>query len=89
MKVLLCNKFYYRRGGDCIYTLALEQLLKVHGHEVAVYAMQYPENLPSEWSRYWPENMSKADALLRPFGSRQVRNGFSRLLDDFKPDVCI
>lgn len=45
MKVLLCNKFYYRRGGDCIYTLALEQLLKVHGHEVAIYAMQYPENL--------------------------------------------
>ena len=87
MKVLLCNKFYYRRGGDCIYTLALEQLLKVHGHEVAIYAMQYPENLPSEWSRYWPENMSKADALLRPFGSRQVRKGFSRLLDNFKPDV--
>ena len=34
MKILLANKFYYRRGGDCIYTLNLEQLLKAHGHEV-------------------------------------------------------
>ena len=87
MRILLCNKFYYRRGGDCIYTLNLEQLLMAHGHEVAVYAMKYPENLPSEWSRYWPTNMSKADALVRPFGSKLVREGFARLLDDFKPDV--
>ena len=39
MKILLSNKFYYRRGGDCIYMLNLEQLLKQHGHEVAVFAM--------------------------------------------------
>lgn len=38
MKILLANKFYYRRGGDCIYMLNLEKLLKAHGHEVAVFA---------------------------------------------------
>lgn len=43
MKILLANKFYYRRGGDCVHTLNLEQLLKAHGHEVAVFAMDYPE----------------------------------------------
>lgn len=87
MKILLCNKFYYRRGGDCIYMLNLEQLLKAHGHEVAVFSMQYPENESSEWSKYWPTNMSKLDALTRPFGSHQVKEGFSRLVDDFRPDV--
>lgn len=45
MKILLANKFYYRRGGDCIYMLNLEQLLKTHGHDVAVFAMDYPENI--------------------------------------------
>ena len=45
MRILLANKFYYRRCGDCIYMLNLEQLLKEHGHEVAVFAMDYPENL--------------------------------------------
>ena len=38
MKVLLANKFYYRRGGDCVCTLNLEQLLKDHNHDTAVFA---------------------------------------------------
>ncbi|OYP56261.1 glycosyl transferase family 1 [Prevotella sp. P5-92] len=87
MKILLANKFYYRRGGDCIYTMNLEKMLKEKGHEVAVYAMQYPENEKSEWSGYWPSAMTKLDAFTRPFGARQVMKGFSRLMDDFKPEV--
>ena len=87
MRILLANKFYYRRGGDCIYTMNLEKMLKEKGHEVAVYAMQYPENEKSEWSGYWPSNMTKLDAFTRPFGARQVMKGFSRLIDDFKPEV--
>ena len=87
MKILLANKFYYRRGGDCIYTMNLEKMLKEKGHEVAVYAMQYPENEKSEWSGYWPTNMTKLDAFTRPFGARQVVKGFTRLMDDFKPEV--
>lgn len=67
--------------------LNLEQMLRSKGHEVAVYAMQYPENEESEWAKYWPKNMSKADVLTRPFGARQVVKGFTQLLDDFQPDV--
>lgn len=87
MRVLLSNKFYYRRGGDCIYMLNLEQLLKAHGHEVAVFAMDYAENLDTPWKGYFPQAMGKLMALTRPFGSREVRAKFNRLLDDFKPDV--
>lgn len=87
MKILLCNKFYYRRGGDCIVTMNLERLLKTHGHNVAVYSMQYLDNEESEWSGYWPSNMNKLDAFTRPFGSKQVNDGFASLLDDFCPDV--
>lgn len=87
MKVLLANKFYYPRGGDCIYTMQLESLLRSRGHEVAVYAMRYPDNLPSRWESYWPSDMSSWQALTRPFGDGEVRRGFSALLDDFAPDV--
>ena len=87
MKILLANKFYYRRGGDCIYTMNLEKMLKEKGHEVAVFAMQYPENEESEWSKYWPSNMTKLKAFTRPFGDGEVRRKFGMLLDDFKPDV--
>ena len=87
MKILLANKFYYRRGGDCIYMLNLEQLLKAHGHEVAVFAMDYPENLDTPWKKYFPQNMSKLMAFTRPFGSHEVKSKFKKLLDDFRPDV--
>ncbi len=87
MKILLANKFYYRRGGDCIYMLNLEQLLKKHDHEVAIFSMDYPENLDSPWQKYWPKNMSKLAAFTRPFGDGEVRRKFNALLDDFKPDV--
>lgn len=87
MRILLANKFYYSRGGDCIYTMTLERLLKGHGHEVAVFAMQYPDNEESEWSRYWPSNMSKADVFTRPFGAKEVKRKFMKLLDNFHPDV--
>lgn len=87
MKILLANKFYYRRGGDCIYTMNLERMLRDHGHNVAVFAMQYSENERSEWTDYWPSDMSRLKAFTRPFGDKEVRRKFGRLLDDFKPDV--
>lgn len=87
MRILLSNKFYYRRGGDCIYMLSLEQLLRARGHDVAVFAMDYPENLETPWRKYFPKNMSKLMAFTRPFGSKEVKDKFSRLLDDFRPDV--
>ena len=87
MKILLANKFYYRRGGDCIYMLNLEKLLKAHGHEVAVFAMDYLENLDTPWKKYFPKNMSKLMAFTRPFGDGEVKSKFSQLLNDFKPDV--
>lgn len=87
MRILLSNKFYYRRGGDCIYMLNLEQLLKSYGHDVAVFAMDYPENIETPWKQYFPQNMSKLMAFTRPFGSAEVKAKFNKLLDDFKPEV--
>ena len=87
MKILLANKFYYRRGAACIYMLDLEKLLKAHGHEVAGFAMDYPENLDTPWKKYFPKNMSKLMAFTRRFGCHEVKSMFKRLLDDFKPDV--
>lgn len=95
MRILLANKFYYPRGGDCIYTIELERLLKDNGHEVAVFSMQHPSNLASEYSNYFPSHVdfnrrnfkSLVNLLIRPFGSFEVRKCFIQLLNDFKPDI--
>jgi len=87
MKILLANKFYYRRGGADIFVLNLEQILKSHGHEVAVFAMDYPDNIDTPWKKYFPSNMYNLRAFIRPFGDKETKTKFQKLLDDFKPDV--
>lgn len=93
-RVLLVNKFYYRRGGDCVYLLNLEEMLRSRGHEVAVYAMDYPENLSSEWSGYFASEItfqgSMADrlaAVKRTLGRGDITHSFNAILDRFRPDV--
>ena len=44
-RILLVNKFYYPRGGDCICMINLEALLRRLGYEVAVYSMVYSQNV--------------------------------------------
>jgi glycosyltransferase involved in cell wall biosynthesis len=95
MKILLANKFYYPRGGDCVYTIDLERLLQAEGHETAVFAMQYPQNLESKWSRFFPSEVAFSPkkpvqflkALVRPIHSFEVARKFKALLDEFQPDV--
>jgi glycosyltransferase involved in cell wall biosynthesis len=95
MKILLANKFYYCRGGAEVYVINLAGLLRACGHEVAVFAMQYPENLPTAYEAYFPKQVDFAHVRLRdfftyvarPLGWGEVRNRCSRLLEAFRPDV--
>jgi glycosyltransferase involved in cell wall biosynthesis len=95
VRILLSNKYYYPRGGSDIYAIELEKLLKKNGHEVAVFSMDHPLNLKSDCSDYFPTevDLSKYNfnnvipALIRPFGSAEVRKKFLKLLGDFKPDI--
>lgn len=93
-RVLIVTKFYYRRGGDCIYALNLERMLREHGHEVAVFAMRFGENEHSEWSEYWPPEVdfgggaaAKIAAVKRMLGLGDVKARFARMLEAFRPDV--
>lgn len=93
-RVLLVNKFYYRRGGDCVYLLNLEEMLRSRGHEVAVFAMDYPDNIPSEWTPYFAPEVQfaggmtqKLKAVRRTLGMGDINSTFTAILDRFKPDV--
>jgi glycosyltransferase involved in cell wall biosynthesis len=94
-RILLVNKFYYPRGGDCTATLSLENLLREKGHEVAIFSSAHAMNNPSEWSNYFPSEIdffntgpaNMAAAIARPFFSGEIKKKFIRLLNEFKPDV--
>lgn len=92
-KILIANKFYYPRGGDCICAMNLERLLGEHGHDTAVYAMRYDSNVSSPWERYFAPEVkfsgsvsSRFAALSRLMGGG-VADSFGRLLHDFRPDI--
>jgi len=95
MKILLANKFYYPRGGDCIYTLHLESLLKSKGHDVAAFAIHHPQNQSNAFQRYFPSEVSYSPGggkgllktVLRPLGAKEIKQKFTTLLNDFHPDI--
>ena len=56
MKILLVNKFHWRKGGSETYYFALADGLRALGHEVAFFSMEDERNEPTEWSRYFVTN---------------------------------
>ena len=93
-RVLLVNKFYYPRGGDCVVVLNTETLLRENGVEAQVFAMEYPQNLPAHYQDLFASQVSfnggldnMWHALQRTLGHGDVRERFEAVLDDFKPDV--
>ena len=97
---MLCSNFYYRRGGDCTYLLALQSLLERHGHETAVFSMRHPQNLPCPREKYFVDFLDYAElnkaknplnaakVLGRSIWSLQARRNIARLIADWKPDVA-
>ncbi len=71
-----------------------EKMLRDRGHDVAVMAMRYPDNIESSWQRYFPAEVSfggGVSAMWRAFnrmmGRGDVVECCERLLNDFAPDV--
>ena len=53
MKILHINKYYFLKGGAERYVVELMKLQEAQGHEVAIFAMAHPNNLPTPWSKYF------------------------------------
>jgi glycosyltransferase involved in cell wall biosynthesis len=96
MRILLVNKYFYRKGGAETYFFALAEGLRALGHEVAFFSMQHPNNESSYWSKYFVsekdyvgdisafKKVQEASTLIYSF---EARRKFEALLEEFKPDV--
>ena len=95
MKILQVNQYYYPRGGADKYFLDLCESLIKKGHEVAVFAMNHPNNLQSVWDKYFVSRISFNNPSLkdkfrtpgRVLYSLEAKKKFTKLLNDFKPDI--
>ncbi len=98
MRILVANKFWYRRAGAERVLFDEIAWLEDAGHEVAHFSTRHPENDPSPWSDYFVPYLEigpdttlgrreKAVAAGRMFWNVPAARGFGRLLRDFRPDV--
>lgn len=84
----------YPRGGDCVVALNTASLLRAHGHEVRLYAMDYPDNLKLPDASGYASRVSfdgslpeKLRAVRRLMGKGDVRESFRKVIREFRPDV--
>jgi len=95
---LVADKFWYRRGGTERVIFDEIEWLEAAGHQVAHFSTAHPMNQPSPWSDYFAPYLElgvdgrlsaseKALAAARLFYNREAARRFTRLLDDFRPDV--
>jgi glycosyltransferase involved in cell wall biosynthesis len=98
MRILVANKFWYRRAG--LERVMFDEIawLQEAGHEVAHFSTQHPENDPSPWSDYFSPYLEigvdtdlttrqKSIAAVRMFWNDEAARCFARLLRDFRPDI--
>lgn len=97
MKILEINKFFFEKRGAERHFFDFCCLLRQRGHEVAVFAMQHPENVSSPWEQYFLSEVgynpgdsnlwSKLIGIGRLFWSCEARTKMRALLRDFAPDI--
>jgi len=97
MKILMINKFFYRKGGSEAYMFDLIDLLKKNGHQVMEFSMIDKDNQDSNYKNFFIKNIDfskregffkdllKAGHLLYSF---EARKKLQALIDQEKPDIA-
>jgi len=93
VRLLGVHRLHYRKGGAEAVHLDHLALFRERGWQCAEFAMEHPNNEPSEWSGYFPKHFDPPlgiggiTSVPRFLYSREAQQKFAQLLDDFKPDI--
>ena len=97
MRILFCNKYNFRFSGTEAYMFSLMQLLRDHGHDVALFSMQDPRGEPTAYDQYFVPHvefkrargiLTRARLAAHAIYSRDARRRLRRMIADFKPDIA-
>ncbi len=95
-KALLINNYHYRRGGAEVVYLEQARMLRNRGWQVVDFAMQHPDNDPSEFSADFPEAVGYERArgilttgiqAIKVVYSRESAAKLTELIRREKPDL--
>ncbi len=96
MKILLANKFFYLKGGSEYVFFEQAELLKRKGHKIIFFSMKHPENFPSEYEKYFINQVdyekggmkNKLSASFKLLYSFEAKRKIEELIRNEKPDIA-
>lgn len=97
MKVLLVNKFHYKKGGSETYYFTMAEALKARGHQVVYFSMKDEEhNVPCGQSEFFVSHAAvkgsitdRVRMVLHIAYSKEAYTNMKKLLQAEKPDLVI
>lgn len=94
MKILLINKFLFKKGGSETYVFKLGETLQEYGHSVEYFGLQNSENIVGNSINSFVSEIDFSKGikknLFAPFRiiySIEARRKLRKVLESFKPDV--
>jgi glycosyltransferase involved in cell wall biosynthesis len=98
MKILFCNKYNFPFSGTEVYLFELMDLLRSHGHEVALFSMADSRGEPTAFDQHFVPHVDFKDAaagrLVRiklgahAIYSTDARDRLRKMVQVFQPDVA-
>ena len=99
MKILQINKYYHGRSGSDLYVVNVSSMLKKHVHKVIHLAMKHKENLPTNHSKFFVQNIEyekeikkgifrKIYIFFKIIYSFEARNKLLKLITRENPDIA-
>jgi len=97
MRILFCNKYNFAFSGTEMYLFEVMELLRAHGHEVALFSMSDPRGRPTPYDAHLvphvdfksePGLWRQAKQLPRAIYSSEARQKLRGMIREFRPDVA-
>lgn len=98
MKILMINKFFYKKGGAETYFFSLAEALKKEGHEIVFFSMKHPQNYSCEQDKYFVSNSEynnkvnilKKIKMFKNFSwSKEAQKKIEKLIVNEKPEIAL
>jgi glycosyltransferase involved in cell wall biosynthesis len=97
MRILFCNKYNYPFSGTEAYLFELMEMMRTHGHEVALFSMADDRGEPTGYDRHFVPHISfkemsgllgKARLAAHAIYSTEARRKIREMIQDFRPDIA-
>lgn len=97
MRILYCNKYNFRFSGTEAYLFDTMELMRSHGHEVALFSMADPRGDSTEYDHQFVKHIDfklPANLFTRGFQaahaiySPEARKNLRKVIAHFRPDVA-